>query len=91
MIWIKNHGSVLAVCDEKHLGKLYEQGKLQLDVNENFYKGELISEEKFESMLNGIENANLVGKNCINLARKRSLIADVKEIEGVPYAMIFKV
>ncbi|GEM_PF-6765676 len=89
MIWVKNHKSVLAACDEKHLGRYYEEGKLQLDVKEAFYKGKLISEEEFGGMLPH-NNVNLIGENCIRIAKEKLLIGEVKKIKGVPYAMIFR-
>jgi hypothetical protein len=31
---------VVAICDSELLGKVFEEGQLQLDVKESFYKGE---------------------------------------------------
>ncbi len=36
---IKSYREVVALCDKEILGKQFEQGNMQLDVKENFYKG----------------------------------------------------
>ena len=91
MIWIKRHGKILAACDESIVGKKFSENKLELHLKEDFYKGELIDEKKFTKLLEEAENINLVGENTIRIANKKSLIAEVKKIKGVPYAIIFKI
>lgn len=91
MIWVKKHGKVLAACDERIVGKKFSENKLELHLREDFYRGELIDEAKFSKLLEEAENVNLVGENTIRIANKKALIAGVKKIKGVPYAMIFKI
>ena len=90
MIWTKKHGEVLAACDEELLGKRFKEQGLELHVNEHFYKGELISEDVFSKLLDKADNINLVGKETIKIAERKSLIADVKKIQSIPFAIIFK-
>ena len=91
MIWVKRHGKVLAACDKNLVGKTLQEGKLEVEVRESFYKGELISEEKLSELLDMTDNINLIGENCIRVAKGKSLIADVRKIQGVPVALIFKI
>ena len=43
---IKSQRNILAVCDSELIGKKFEEGKLQIDVKENFFKGEETDEKK---------------------------------------------
>jgi len=48
-IYIKIHNAyrrIVAVCDADLIGKKFEEGNVQIDVNEKFYKGDLVDEEK---------------------------------------------
>lgn len=90
MIWIKKHDKVLAACDEELLGKKFIEKEVELHINENFYKGELVSEEDLSKLLDEMENINLVGENAIKVAKQKSLVVDVKKIDGVPFTMILK-
>ena len=91
MISVKRNGPVFAACDENLLGKRFEDKELVLDIRESFYKGELVEEQEFIEMLAEAENANLVGENTINIAKKQKLINTVGRIKDIPYAMMFKV
>lgn len=46
--WVKDHGSVLAVCDKGLLGKKIDG----IQISDKFYKGELIGREKLTEKLN---------------------------------------
>ena len=95
-ILVKIHSSyreVIAVCDAELLGKKFEQGDLQLDVNENFYGGDELKEDKLLTFLQekAEENAtfNFVGKETIEIAIKAGIISKdgILKISNVPYAM----
>ncbi len=81
---------MVAACEKSLIGKKFKDGKIVLEVKENFYKGEEINEDKLLELLNNATIANLVGKP-VDLAIKHNLIAegDVMEISGVKYAQIF--
>ena len=93
-IWTKVHegaqGKVVAACDESLLGKKLEQDTLSLHVNEKFYKGDLVEEEALAALLKDKENINLVGENTVRIAKDNDLIKEVSVINGIPYALIFK-
>ena len=75
------------------LGKKFEEGKLQLDVKEDFFKGEEISEEELFSLMQDFykEDAtfNIVGEKSISLAIELGLISKegIRRIRDVPFAM----
>ncbi len=79
---------ILAVCDSELIGKKFEQGKLQLDLTNDFYKGEEKSESEVHLMFQQAYILNLVGEKSVKLALKQRLIDEthILKIEGVPHA-----
>ena len=96
-MFVKIHHSyreVVAICDSDLIGKILEEGKFQLDVKENFYKGEEINEEKLILLIQkmSVEDStfNIVGKKSVSIAQKIGLInkESVKEIAGIPFSLV---
>lgn len=97
MMYVKVHSSyrnVIAICDSILLGKKFEEGKRQLDVRENFFKGE---EHTFNEVVKLIEiNAhedatfNIVGPESIKAAEEAGLITkeNVAHIAKVPFTLV---
>jgi uncharacterized protein len=94
---IKTYRDVVAICDKEILGKHFEQDNLQLDIKENFYKGETgkeVSEEEAKEIIENmsVEDStfNIVGEKSIALAIEMNLIEkdSVKKIQGIPYSMV---
>ncbi|MEE9152086.1 MAG: DUF424 family protein [Thermoplasmata archaeon] len=96
MIWIKVYTTqgevVLAACDEDILGKIFEEGELQLPVLESFYGGEKVTHELFVKQLKTATIVNLTGREVISIASKMGMINEdcIIEIGGVPHAQIAK-
>ena len=91
MFWVKKHEKVVGICDKDLLGRTLEQDDICLDVSEKFYKGQIKDKSEVLKLLKEHDNINIVGQNAIMVAKTNNLIADHKEINGIPYAMIFKV
>ncbi len=79
---------IVAVCDKDLLGKKFEEGKLQLDLASNFYKGDEKEEEEIIKILNDGNIINFVGKKSINLGLKQGIIAknNIIRIKKIPHA-----
>ena len=97
MMNVKIHNSyrdVVAICDSNLVGKTFEEGEFQLDVKENFYKGEEVNSEKLKDIISNMsrEDAtfNIVGENSTKEALNLGLISkeSIKEIEGIPFSMV---
>lgn len=95
-MYIKIHNSyrtVVAICDSELIGKIFEEGKKQLDIRETFYKGEKKTEKEIEEMMIDFakEDAtfNIVGKKSTETALKAGIIGKegVMKIQGIPYAL----
>ncbi len=91
---IKAYRDIVVICDTKLIGKRFEEGKFQLDIKENFYKGEEKTEEEAVKMINDMikEDAtfNIVGEESVNTALKTGIITKegIKKIKGVPFALV---
>lgn len=94
MIYVKVYrvqGEVLlAACDEELLGKTFREGEIKLEVKERFYKGELVGEEKLESLLEEATIANLTGERCVSKAVELGYVDPerVLRVQGVPHAQM---
>ena len=84
----------MAVCDSELIGKKFEEGKRQLDLRENFYKGEEIETGKLIKSFQhySIEDAtfNIVGKKSVNAAIDAKIISktSIDKIDNIPFTLI---
>ncbi|PIN88820.1 hypothetical protein COU60_05345 [Candidatus Pacearchaeota archaeon CG10_big_fil_rev_8_21_14_0_10_34_76] len=97
MICVKIHKSyrdVIALCDSELVGKKFEEGVMQLDLRENFYKEKEVTYDEAVQLIQfqTREDAtfNIVGKNSINAAKEAGILTDegVKEIQGIPFSLV---
>jgi uncharacterized protein len=79
---------LLAICDSDLLGKKFEEGKKQLDLSSDFYKGKEKSDQEIIDLMKKAYMMNMVGQNSVTLAINENLISGehVEEIAGIPYA-----
>ena len=90
---IKSHRDIVAVCDSDLLGKYFEEGEFQLEIKENFYKGEEKSMEEVEKIMQYMKGEdatfNIVGEKSINCAIDVGIIDldGVSKIQGIPFAL----
>lgn len=94
---IKIHESyrkVVALADSELIGKTFEEGKKQLSITENFYKGEEVEEERAIEMLKSlaVDDAtfNIAGKNSIEAAIKAEIISEdsIGKVQDIPFALV---
>lgn len=90
----KSYRDVIAICDSDLIGKKFEENNLQLDLKENFYKGNKLSEEEIIETIKNFsrEDAtfNIIGEKSISSAIKAGIISQegIKTIQGIPYALV---
>ena len=90
---IQTYRDVVAICDKELIGKKFEEDDFQLDVKENFFKGEEKSSEEVSKIIQDFskEDAtfNIVGEKAVALAIKNNLVAEnaVKKISGIPFTL----
>ena len=84
----------MAICDKELINKKFEEGKRQLDLRENFYKGDLLEKEKAieKIKLEAGNDAtfNIVGSKATNAAKEAGIISEesIDKIQGIPFALI---
>ncbi|MBU3913519.1 MAG: DUF424 domain-containing protein [Nanoarchaeota archaeon] len=90
----KAYRDVVAVCDSELTNKKFEQGIAQLDIRENFYKGEEKTAEELIEILKDMakEDAtfNIIGSDSVNCALKAGIISEegIKQVQDVPFALV---
>jgi hypothetical protein len=96
MLLVKIHNAyreVIAVCDSELVGKHFEEGKMQIDITEAFYKGTEMDEKKADEFIKRklADDAcfNFVGERAINAALKAGAInkKGIIRIQGIPHAL----
>ncbi len=103
MIYIKihdtEHGAIVAMCDEKLLGKVYKDKStgmiLDLLKYAEFYKGEILNAKDAVEILKSVYlySGNIVGDEAVSAAIKAGLAtgAEIKKIDKIPSVQIFKI
>ena len=83
---------LIGACDEKLLGKKFEDGKFQINVSKEFYDGQRINIGSLKKYLKDATIANLVGEETIKCAIEMGLIDEesVIKIKGIPHAQMVR-
>lgn len=81
---------ILAICDEEIIGRKFEENKLHLYVNHDFYKGEKIKDEELKELVRRAYMVNIVGKKSIQFMIKNKIISkgSVIYIKKIPHAQM---
>lgn len=84
----RNEKTIVAVCDDDLLGQVFEQDGAVLDLSSSFYAGDMVTEPEAGDLVRNADIVNLVGDKSVKLGLEEDVIheANVKEIDGVPYA-----
>jgi len=92
---INSYRTIVAVADDDLIGKKFEEGGLQLDVKENFYKSEKKFSEKealeiIQDMMKEDATFNIVGEKSIRVALKSGVIDEetIRKVDGIPFALV---
>ncbi|MBI4159224.1 DUF424 family protein [Candidatus Woesearchaeota archaeon] len=96
MMLLKVHKSenseIVSLCDDDLIGKIFEEGKLHIEISERFYKGEELPKEKIILVLKNCNNANIVGKESIKLALDNNIIEknSIIKIRKIPISYMIR-
>jgi len=87
-----NDTRMLNICDADLLGRILNNGDFTLKISEGYYAQKIIEEEEAKELLRGSNNINMVGKEIIALSVNIGIgsQAGVKEIDGIPFLIVFK-
>ena len=84
---------LLAAADSELINKHLREGRLHLEVKQDFYGEMKVSEDTLISSLGICTIANLVGERVVNAAIEANYIdrENVIRIEGIPHAQLAKI
>jgi len=84
------HGQLIIVTDEDILGKVFSEGRLQLDLSKDFYQGEKMTEEAIKELFHRARHIHLTGKDAVDLGVRLGLVEEKKIlfVEGIPHAEV---
>ena len=87
-----NDTSMLNICDAELLGRTLSKGNFTLKITDNYYAEKVVEKEEAKEMLKRSNNINMVGKEIIALSVNMGigLQGGVKEIDGIPFLIVFK-
>ena len=83
---------VVNVCDAELIGRTLVEGKLKMHISKDFFAGELLEDEEALKVIKESAMVSLAGERAVNIALANRLGSPhaVREIEGVPFLMIYK-
>ncbi|MBT3836100.1 DUF424 family protein [Candidatus Woesearchaeota archaeon] len=84
------HGILLVVTDSDLIGKKFEEERVQLDLMQDFYKGDEMNKEEVKILLQRSRHAHFTGKESVAVGVELDLINPerILYVEGVPHAEV---
>jgi len=91
-VYKQGHDTLVGACDEKLIGKTFEEGKYFLEVRKDFYDGKRVSIDLLKKLLMDATIANLVGSETVKAAVEMGLVDPdcVIRVKGVPHAQMVR-
>ena len=85
-----DEGLLVSVCDPDVMGETFENGTVSLTVDEEFYAGESVDEQRVVDSLAKCTVANLVGARTVDLAIEHGFIDEenVLDFDGTRHAQL---
>jgi len=82
---------MLNICDTELVGRTLNRGSFTLKISEKHY-AEKVEKEEAKELLRRSDNINMAGKEIISLCVDLGIGTQdgVKEIDGVPFLVVFK-
>jgi len=83
---------LLNICDAPLLGKKLVEKKLKLNISESYYGERIVEKEEAENLLKNCSSINMVGKETVSLSVSLGIGTKegIKQINGVPFLLVFK-
>ena len=84
--------SMLNICDYELLGKTITNHGLKIEINQTYYGEKKIDDVEAKYLLKKSTSVNMVGKQIISLSVSLGIgtLNGVKEIDGIPFLIVFK-
>lgn len=80
------------MCDAELVGRTLKQADLEVKITKSYYEERIVDEKEAESLLRTSSIINMAGRKTIDLSIKIGVgtAKGVKEIEGIPFLIVFK-
>jgi hypothetical protein len=92
---VTNHQNnlLLNICDAPLLGKKVVKDNLSLNISESYYGERLVEKQEAEDLLKKCSTINMVGKETVSLSVGLGIGSQqgIKEIDGIPFLIVFKI
>ena len=87
-----NDTHMLNICDTDLLGRTLKRDNFTLKITEKYYAQKVVEKEEAKDLLRRSNNINMVGKEIISLSVNMGIGSQegVKEIDGIPFLIVFK-
>jgi len=88
----QQNNRMLNMCDAELVGITLKQSDLEVKITKSYYEERIVDEKEAESLLRTSSIINMVGRKTIDLSIKIGVgnAKGVKEIEGIPFLIVFK-
>jgi len=96
-MYLKIHSSggkeVVAICDKELIGKEFNDGYFCLNINLDFYQGDLKKQGEIKNILLNAKNINIVGEKSVKLAVDLGVVDknSIFRIENIPFVFVFEI
>ncbi len=86
------HNKMLNICDAGLVGRILSKSDLTINISKSYYAERVVEENEAEQLLRNASIINMVGKDTIALSVKIGIgsTKGVKEIDGIPFLLVFK-
>jgi len=89
-----NHGdtNMLNICDIELLGRTLNNDNFTLKISEEYYAQKVVEKEEAGDLLRSSNSINMVGKEIVSLSVNMGIGSEdgIKEIDGIPFLIVFK-
>ena len=88
----RQNNLLLNICDSSLLGKKIVDDKITINISKSYYCERLVEKEEAQNLLKKCSSINMVGKETISLSVSLGIGSQqaIKEIDGIPFLLIFK-
>lgn len=85
-----SQGRLLVITDKEVFDQKLEEGKVQLDLTSNFYKGVEKKQEEIEMLLGAAKHIHLTGEKVVALGIQLGYVDPrrIIRVKGVPHAEV---
>ena len=86
------HNLMLNICDANLLGKTLTKPDFALNISKSYFAERFVDKSEAEELLKKYSIINMVGKETISLSVNLGIGSPegVKEIDGIPFLLVFK-